>query len=146
MKKITKSASETRNLGKKIGEKIIQEGYKEKTKILALEGELGAGKTTFLQGLAKGLGIKEKILSPTFIIFKKFNIPNSDFSFFYHIDCYRINDAKELLSLGFNDFINNQPNIVAIEWPKKIKSILPKNKIVINFKMNNSQERIITIQ
>jgi len=80
----TKNEKETEKLGKEIGRKILKEKPGKIAKIIALEGDLGGGKTTFLKGFAKGLGIKEKILSPTFILFRKFNIkhPNSKFKTF----------------------------------------------------------------
>ncbi len=95
--------------------------------ILSLEGDLGGGKTTFLQGFAKGLGIKEKILSPTFVIMRKSKIKNqkSKFNNFYHIDCYRIQKPKEILDLGWKEIIKNPRNIVAVEWAEKISKILP---------------------
>ena len=107
--------------------------------VIGLVGDLGGGKTTFLQGFAKGLGIKEKILSPTFIIIRK--IKN-----FYHIDCYRIKKAKELLDLGFRRIISSPGNIVAIEWADRVKSLLPKNYILVKFEFVGSDIRKITIE
>jgi len=112
---------------------------------------LGGGKTTFLQGFAKKLGIKEKILSPTFVIMRKFKIrenscPNScKFVGFYHIDCYRIEKPKEILDLGFREIIQDPQNIMAIEWAEKIKKILPKNTLWINFKFISQAKREITV-
>jgi len=113
--------------------------------ILGLTGELGSGKTTFLKGFAKGLGIKEKILSPTFIIMRKFSISHSFFQNFYHFDCYRIKKPKELLILDFKKIISNPKNIVCLEWVEKIKKILPKNNLIIKFDFINSKTRKITI-
>jgi tRNA threonylcarbamoyladenosine biosynthesis protein TsaE len=114
--------------------------------VIALEGELGAGKTTFLQGFAKGLGIKEKILSPTFVIMRKFRIMNHELRIknFFHIDCYRLNNPKELLALGFKEIILDPENIVAIEWADKIKKILPRNVVRIKFKLIEEKIRRIT--
>ena len=119
--------------------------------VLALRGDLGAGKTTFLQGFAKGLGIKENVLSPTFIVMKKFEIPaaaaarpslrterSNLFKFFYHFDLYRLENEKDVEFLEFEKIISNQENIIAIEWPEKIKNILPENIITIRF--NNLEE------
>jgi tRNA threonylcarbamoyladenosine biosynthesis protein TsaE len=147
MKKfLTKSEKETEKLGEKIGKKILEEKLDKTPKILALEGDLGGGKTTFLKGFAKGLGIKEKILSPTFILFRKFQIPNSKFQNFYHIDCYRIEKEKEILNLGFREIIKDPKNIVAIEWAEKIKKILPKKILKIKFKILGKKEREILIK
>ena len=129
-----------------LGEKLaisIKSASQRGAIVLGLQGDLGAGKTTFLQGFAKGLGIKEKILSPTFVIYKKFKInivPKNERSFifwhkyFYHFDCYRINKPEEILELGFREIVSNPKNIVAIEWSKRIKKLLPKNLILIKFR------------
>lgn len=107
--------------------------------VLALVGDLGGGKTTFLQGFAKGLGIKEKILSPTFIIVRR--IKN-----FYHIDCYRIKKSKELLDLGFKEIIADPKNIIAIEWADRIRKIMPRGTVWIDFKFIDNKTREIVIQ
>jgi tRNA threonylcarbamoyladenosine biosynthesis protein TsaE len=147
MKKIfTKNEKETERLGLKIAKRILKSKKGIVAKILALYGELGAGKTTFLKGFAKGLGIKEKVLSPTFIIIKKFQVSNSKFQNFYHIDCYRIKKKKELLILGLKEIIRNPKSIVAIEWAERIKKFLPKKVLEIKFKILGKKEREILIK
>jgi tRNA threonylcarbamoyladenosine biosynthesis protein TsaE len=145
MKKIflSKNSFETKKFGENLAKKIIKEKIKKRALILALEGDLGGGKTTFLQGFAEGLGIKEKILSPTFILMRKFKIPRKKFENFYHFDCYRIKKTKEILDLGFKEIISNPKNIVAIEWAEKIRKILPKELILIKFKFINKNLREI---
>ena len=151
MKKIflTNSASQTQKIGKNLAEKILATeipcSHCDGAIILALEGDLGGGKTTFLQGFAKGLKIKQKITSPTFVILKKFHISGFKFQNFYHIDCYRIEKPKEILDLDFKKIISEPKNIVAIEWSEKIKKILPKNRIIIKFKFVDKNTRKITI-
>lgn len=113
--------------------------------VFGLEGNLGSGKTTFLQGFAKGLGIKQKILSPTFVIIKRFQVSSSRFQDFYHIDCYRINNPKELLNLGFKEIVKKPANIIAVEWSERIKQILPKNTLSVKFEILAKKERKITI-
>ena len=121
---------------------------------LGLSGNLGGGKTTFLQGFAKGLRVKEKILSPTFVIMKRFELKNNKFSNFYHIDCYRLKDHDDILELmgfsakggpasGWKDIISNPKNIVAVEWPEKIKRAMPKSATTINFKFISENKREI---
>ena len=144
--KITNNSFETALLGEEMAKKILKNRQSKKAQILALQGDLGAGKTTFLQGFAKGLGIKEHILSPTFVIFKKFKIQDSFFNLFYHVDCYRLKDSKDLLGLGFEEFSSNPQNVIAIEWSEIIEDILPKNKISIHFKFEDEKRRIITIK
>lgn len=142
---ITHNDKETKILGKNMGLELRK---KKKAVIFALIGNLGAGKTTFLQGFAKGLGIKEKVLSPSFVIIKKFKIkiPKSGINFFYHLDCYRIKKIKEILELGFKKIITDPQNIVAIEWPEKIQKLLPKKTIWIFFEIGKQNKRKITIK
>ena len=148
MKKIyiTKNQRETILLGKKIAQKIIRKNKRKKALVLALIGDLGGGKTTFLKGFARGLGIKEKILSPTFVLIKKFNIKlrTSNFKHFYHIDCYRIEKPKEILDLGLREIINNPKNIVAVEWADKIQKILPKKTFFLEFEVLGRNKRKIS--
>jgi tRNA threonylcarbamoyladenosine biosynthesis protein TsaE len=101
--------AETQRLAMALAQKILKSKPKKAGFVLALEGELGAGKTTFLQGFAKGLGIKEKILSPTFVIMRRYGIRNTKYGIlnFYHIDCYRIQKPKEILDLGVKEIISN---------------------------------------
>jgi len=143
---LTTSPFQTKNLGEKIAREILASPKKEKAEIVGLIGELGSGKTTFLKGFAKGLGIKEKILSPTFIIMRKFEIqnPKSKFQYLYHIDCYRIRQPKEVLELGFKEIISAPQNIVCVEWAEKIKKILPKGTILLKFSFEGKNKRRIT--
>lgn len=112
---------------------------------MGLAGELGAGKTSFLQGFAAGLGINEKILSPTFIIFRRFEVNNKRFKNFYHFDCYRMRNEKEMSGLNFEEIVADQNNIVAIEWPEKIRKLLPKDFFKIKFRFIDKNTREITI-
>jgi len=115
--------------------------------IIALKGNLGSGKTTFVQGFLRGLGVKKKITSPTFVIAKRYTLHATRYKSVYHIDCYRIRKSQELLILGIKEIFDNPKNIVLIEWPERIKNILPKEKITINFKYGKEQhERKIVIK
>ncbi len=135
----SKNSRETKNIGKILGEEVLKG---DKGPIIGLSGELGSGKTTFIQGLAKGLGIKDKITSPTFVIFKKYSIEKKDF---YHVDCYRINDSKDLIDLDFKEILENKENIVVIEWAEKIKDILPKDVLSIKFEYLDEDKRRISL-
>ena len=134
MEIITKSAQQTQKLGEKIGRDL------KPPVIIALYGELGSGKTTFIQGLAKGLGIKKRITSPTFVFVKKYH-PN-----FYHIDLYRIEKFEETRGLGLEEIFSEPKAVVAIEWAEKIKEILPKNRIDIWFNYLNQNKRKIEVK
>src|SRR3989338_2735131 len=132
MKYITKSPKETQKLGHFLFNKISLTTEKNAL-VIALEGELGAGKTTLVQGLAKVLGIKSKIKSPTFTLMKKYKIPRSkNTRYLYHLDCYRLKNHKDLLLLGIKDILKNKENVILIEWPENIKKILPKKHIKIS--------------
>ena len=118
--------------------------------VLALMGDLGSGKTTFAQAFAEGLGVKEKVKSPTFIIFRKSKVADKKwqekvFKYFYHFDVYRINSEKEILNLGWEEIISNPENIVLVEWADKIEKILPKNSVKINFKHLKGEKREIVL-
>ncbi len=113
--------------------------------VVALSGELGSGKTTFTQGFAKALGIKERITSPTFVLLKRFKIDDLRFKNFVHIDAYRFENSKEILDLGWKEMVNESKNIILIEWAEKIKKILPKNCFWVKFKHKGPRKRSIDI-
>jgi tRNA threonylcarbamoyladenosine biosynthesis protein TsaE len=148
----TAHPNQTKKLGEIVAKKVLKIKRKRRAQVLGLEGDLGGGKTTFLKGFAKGLGIKEKILSPTFIIMRKFKIRANScsnsckFVNFYHIDCYRIEKSKEILDLGFKEIIQNPKNIVAIEWADRVRQILPEDTIVLKFHFANKNKRKIMIR
>ncbi|MCK4768056.1 MAG: tRNA (adenosine(37)-N6)-threonylcarbamoyltransferase complex ATPase subunit type 1 TsaE [Desulfobacula sp.] len=133
----SKSSKQTLKLGEAVGKEITQ-GI-----CIALKGELGAGKTTFAQGLAKGLGVSEKyyITSPTFNIINEY--PAGVFTL-CHLDLYRLGSADELEGIGFDDLIDDT-HIVVVEWPEILKRISFEFDIEINFKFDAQYNRIISI-
>lgn len=145
---ITINEKETKKLGEKLADEILKKKKNnEKAIIISLEGDLGAGKTTFVQGFAKKLKIKEKVLSPTFLIIKKFKLNKiKNFSNLYHIDCYRIKNFKEIIDLDFEKIISKPSNIVIIEWAERIKEILPENIIKLKFFYIDENKRKIIIE
>lgn len=142
---ITKSAAETKKIASNFVHQISATPRVAGAVIIGLIGELGSGKTTFTQGFAKGLGIKGNITSPTFVLEKIYEIISKQHRHFIHIDAYRIDNPKELLDLGFNDLIKNNKNIILIEWADKIKNILPKGYIRIEFFHKKEKIRKIII-
>jgi len=146
MEVITKSAQETAALGEKTANQLT---IKHKPLIIALTGELGSGKTVFVQGLARGLGIKERILSPTFVMVRQYEISpsrsSSGHNIFYHVDLYRIEGEKDIEGLGLEEIWSDPKNLVAIEWAEKIKKILPKKRIEIHFEYLIDNQRQITM-
>ena len=136
---------ETEELAEYVAQWILQQNSEQGALVLALNGELGSGKTTFVQDLASSLEVEEKILSPTFVILKKFNLSVSGFETLYHIDCYRVESSEELLNLDFEEIIKDPTNLVVIEWANKIKDILPENYLELQFKIKGKRERKIIL-
>src|SRR5688572_28272473 len=122
-----------------IAEDLAQE-FKQKGGVIALTGELGAGKTTFTQGFAKGLGIEDKIISPTFVLIRQHPIPDTS-QMLYHLDLYRLEADADFKQLGFEDMVSGN-NIVVIEWAEKALHLLDIPYTQITFKKigENSRE------
>lgn len=133
---------------KKLGEEIVKKVKPAKSgaTIFCLKGDLGTGKTTFLQGFGIGLKIKEKIQSPTFIIMTRHVLKNTNFKNFFHFDCYRLEKPEEIINLGFKEIIANPDNLVAIEWSPKIQKFLPSQRTEIVFETINEEKRKITVK
>jgi tRNA threonylcarbamoyladenosine biosynthesis protein TsaE len=122
--KVKFNKKEIPKISKKLLDKIIKTKSK-KAKVVAFSGELGAGKTTLTQEIAKHLRIKEKIVSPTFVIMKIYKInQNSDyyshFKKLIHIDAYRLDSQEELLKIGWEKLIVDKDNLIIIEWPERV--------------------------
>lgn len=141
---ITNSSKETQLFAEKLARNM------HGGEVICLYGDLGYGKTTFMQGFARGLGLEGRIISPTFIIMRSYQanskIQDSRFKNFYHIDLYRINTEQEIIDLGLFELLNNSENIIAIEWPEKMGKLLPKNRIDIIFEYLGEDKRKIVIQ
>ena len=138
---ITNSFEETRKLGFDFAKKV------EDVSVLALYGDLGSGKTTFIQGLAKGLGINKKIISPTFIIMRSYEVPVIfKKSHFYHVDLYRVSSEDNVRELGLVELINDPDNLLAIEWPEKILKLLPERRLDLHFRYIDEHKRKIIIR
>ena len=139
---------ETKELAKKLARKMPARVY-------ALVGDLGAGKTTFVQTFLRELGVKGTITSPTFVLMKKYKLGGHRVSrktpdvptLSYHIDAYRLEKTKELLDLGFKKIISDPQNIVLIEWADRVKKIIPKNAFWIYFEHGETvKDRVIKIK
>src|SRR3989344_5756853 len=123
MEILSKNVAETNKEAGKLANKLVPLG--SKATVIGLYGNLGSGKTTFVQGLARALGISEIVTSPTFVIEKIYKLPtDSQFDHLIHIDCYRLEKESELEVLGFNNILNNPRNLIVIEWPEKVKEIM----------------------
>ena len=141
------SARKTQKIAQKLAQKIIKSKFRQKNAlIIGLQGELGSGKTTFIQGFAKEFGVKRHITSPTFLIIRSYKLKAISYKLLYHIDTYRIEKIKELNNLDFKKIIADPTNVVLIEWAEKIKRSLPKNTLWIKFEHGQKEnERTIIL-
>lgn len=143
---ITKTFKETQQAGFDLA-KTLKGG-----EVICLHGDLGSGKTTFTQGLAKGLGITQRIISPTFIIMRSYELKQKTTSdkqqvkSFYHVDLYRIESEKDVEGLGLLEIIQDSESIVVIEWPEKIETLLPQKKMDIYLNYIDGDEREIIFE
>ncbi|MCL5020008.1 MAG: tRNA (adenosine(37)-N6)-threonylcarbamoyltransferase complex ATPase subunit type 1 TsaE [Patescibacteria group bacterium] len=148
---VTESAGETQKLALDLA-KTLKGG-----EVIALYGNLGGGKTTFTQGLALGLGIKRRIISPTFIIVRTYKIKiknqkskiktaTKNPKLLYHIDLYRTDSKEDFEEIGMQDIIKDEGSIKVIEWAEKIKDFLPKKRIDIYFEYIGGDRRKITFK
>ncbi len=136
---------EIKKVGQEIYSLIISKKNKNAT-IVALSGDLGVGKTTLTQSIAKHLGITESVISPTFVIMKRYALRDSRYANLIHIDAYRLNLSSELLRLGWEEIISNPKNLVLIEWPERVIDIIPKNCIQISLSHHTENTRKISIK
>ncbi|MBQ6780392.1 MAG: tRNA (adenosine(37)-N6)-threonylcarbamoyltransferase complex ATPase subunit type 1 TsaE [Treponema sp.] len=132
---ITRTEEETIALGKKIGSKL------QKGDIIALQGTLGAGKTTITKGIAVSLGIEDTITSPTFCLISEYEgkMP------LYHMDVYRLEGTEDFINLGVDDMLYGR-GVCLIEWSEKIMDELPKKTIILRLVPNEDGSRTITIE
>lgn len=136
---ISRSAVETKEIAASLSQEVTQ------GRIISLSGNLGAGKTVFVQGFAQGLGIKEKIISPTFVLIRQHKTPKAGI-ILYHIDLYRIENSEDFKLIGLEEILSNPNNIILIEWAEKIDNLLPKNTLKIKIeKREDNNARLISI-
>ena len=137
MEFITNSPEETEKIGAAIG-KIIPAGT-----VLAYRGDLGAGKTAFTRGLARGLDISERVTSPTFTIVNEYEggrLP------LFHFDLYRLSSSDELFDIGWEDYLS-RGGVCAVEWSENVADALEEDAIRVDLRRGESDgQRIITIE
>jgi len=128
MQKVSKNDRETGEIAKIFLNEILKKGIRHQgALVVGLSGELGTGKTAFTQAVAKHLGIKNKVSSPTFVIVKKYSLKNKKYKLLFHLDAYRLKNEKELLYLGWEEIINKKEHLVFIEWPENVSKIIPSD-------------------
>lgn len=127
----SRSPEQTRRVGMRLGG-ILREGD-----ILCLQGELGAGKTTFVQGLAQGWGSLDLVSSPTFILVNIYR--RADAKQFFHLDAYRLNSVPEAEELDLESMLEQGP--LVIEWPERMGDLIPKNRLWVDFDYMSDEHR-----
>lgn len=136
-KRITKNPEETAQAAKELARFILKKGKQKKAVIVGLSGELGAGKTTFVKAFAKEFGVKETVVSPTFILERIYDLPKIALPFrrLVHIDAYRISGKgkEELGHLGWDRFVSSPDVVMIVEWADKVEKFLPKDAIKFIF-------------
>ena len=136
----TRSAAETKKIASKLAKEIAAHAS-DHARVIALSGNLGAGKTTFVQGFARSLGVRERIQSPTFVLMKIYSLKRrKNIKHLVHIDAYRIESLSEIEHLGLRELFDDKDAVILIEWADRIKKILPKDARWITF----SHARILT--
>jgi tRNA threonylcarbamoyladenosine biosynthesis protein TsaE len=113
--------------------------------ILALTGNLGAGKTALTKAIARMLGVTQTVTSPTFVIVQSYPIPHHDsFSILTHIDAYRIEDENELSVLGWENFSTDPKRLIVLEWPERIPNLIPSHALRVHIDIGSDNERTFT--
>lgn len=143
MEIITKTEEETLRFAQKYAQGL------KPGQILGLSGELGAGKTVFTKGLAKGLGIQQNVASPTFNLMRLYEIrepaANPEIKKFCHIDAYRVESEFEVIDAGVEDYMGKEDTLTVVEWADKIGDILPGRTVHISFKILEDNSRKIVV-
>ncbi|MCR5762152.1 MAG: tRNA (adenosine(37)-N6)-threonylcarbamoyltransferase complex ATPase subunit type 1 TsaE [Treponema sp.] len=132
----THTAEETISIGEKIGSLLLPGD------VIAMSGTLAAGKTTITKGIAKALGIKDTITSPTFCLISEYYGEKMPL---YHMDVYRLDSEEDFINLGVEDMLYGK-GVCIIEWSEKVKKELPKKTIYLTITPTNETEREITIE
>lgn len=141
MDHISNSLSETENLAKKFLTDFLPAGRQAPSaRLVGLVGDLGSGKTAFVKGVAKALGVKENITSPTFVIEKIYPFGDRQL---VHIDAYRLSSREDLETIGFEELVQDRKNLIFIEWPERVFSIFPAEMKIINFSYVDEKKRKI---
>lgn len=125
MNKNSKELKDTRKIAEEIFNKL--KPTSKRATVFGLYGDLGSGKTTFVQFFCKIAGIKRRISSPTFVIMKRYPLKHRSYKNLFHLDAYRLKNENELYHLGWEDIISNPAHLIFIEWPENVLKALPKN-------------------
>ncbi len=142
---ISSSSRETKKFGKEFAAQVIGAGFGRAARVVALSGDLGSGKTTFVQGFLRAFGIR-RAASPTFVIVRRMSVRRGPFQNIFHIDAYRVL-AKDLDALGVTRLMRDPRNIILIEWADRVLRLLPKDALYVALAHGSQEnERIIILK
>jgi tRNA threonylcarbamoyladenosine biosynthesis protein TsaE len=144
---ISKNPGETARFAKEYVENLLKsvDNCGKLATVVALEGDLGSGKTTFVKAVAQVFGIQKTVTSPTFVVEKVYKIGlKNRFTHLIHIDAYRLEGGKELLTLGWKEILDNPENIIFIEWPERVADVLPERTKTIELRPVDETTRVLT--
>ena len=130
------SPEQTRRLGVRLGE-LLRAGD-----LVCLEGTLGAGKTYLAQGIGRGCGVPESLISPTFTLIHEYQRPHNGQAL-YHVDLYRISNVQEAQEIGLDDYLDDRAAITVIEWPERGEGLLPDARLWISLRHQKGNKRIL---
>lgn len=150
MTRVSASPQETKRFAAEFAGDVLTGKFGERKHafVVALSGELGAGKTTFVQGFARGLGLRGRVQSPTFVFVRRYSLEQrTRYTDFYHIDAYRVHGKKDLTGLGLKEVFADVGNLVFVEWAENVKGLLPNNTVWVKMKHGEREnERVIAIR
>jgi len=143
MNRTLRSEAETKKFAKEVLNSLNGKN------VILLFGELGSGKTTFTQGIAEALGIKERITSPTFVLSRIYKIKLDklgEFDQLTHFDLYRIKTAEEILDLGLKEYLEDTKTLIVIEWPELVDDMIaPEKKLSLKFSYGEDDMRFVEV-
>lgn len=146
MEIIVKNLEETEKLAKDFVEKLLFGVSQKEATVVTLKGDLGAGKTAFVKGVAEALGIKKELVtSPTFVIQKIYELKDNKFHKLIHIDAYRFEDLSEAEVLPVDELFSKPRNLIFIEWPERMETLIPKDAHKLEFTFIDESTRKIKI-
>ena len=143
---VVKDVGELEAVAKRVLAVLDERKREDGSAVLALHGDLGAGKTTFMQILARMLEVEEVVVSPTFVVMKHYELPEEQHGFtaLYHLDAYRIETVDEMRPLRFAELLTEPKALIAIEWAERIAELLPTDTIDLTFTISG-ETRTITL-
>jgi len=141
--KLTTGQAETRKLGQKLGQAILKSLDSKDNFIIGLYGDLGGGKTTFIKGIASGLGIKKPITSPTFTLLKQYKTPKVEL---FHFDFYRLKNPNDAFGVGLEEYLKKPGSVSVIEWADRVEGFLSQENLAIEFDFISQNQRKLTFK